>query len=55
MVICRRGNDSQFAVKKLQTALKESLAENKVSISVKDVIGGLESWSNNVDPSFPKY
>lgn len=45
-VICRRGNDSQRAVQHLQ----------KMDFtSAKDIIGGLESWSNDVDPNFPLY
>lgn len=45
-VVCRRGNDSQRAV--------QFLADNGFS-SAKDIIGGLESWANNVDPKFPAY
>ncbi|KAI4307969.1 hypothetical protein L6164_031093 [Bauhinia variegata] len=45
-VVCRRGNDSQRAVAYLQ----------KVGFtSAKDIIGGLESWTHNVDPNFPTY
>ncbi|MQM02242.1 hypothetical protein Taro_035011 [Colocasia esculenta] len=45
-VICRRGNDSQRAVKFLQ--------ENGFPMA-KDIIGGLESWSQEVDAKFPVY
>ncbi|KAK4408700.1 Adenylyltransferase and sulfurtransferase MOCS3 [Sesamum angolense] len=45
-VICRRGNDSQRAVQYLH---KMGFA------SAKDIIGGLESWAHDVDPSFPTY
>lgn len=45
-VVCRRGNDSQRAV--------QLLTENGFS-SVKDIVGGLESWAKNVDPRFPMY
>ncbi|KAH7687390.1 adenylyltransferase and sulfurtransferase protein [Dioscorea alata] len=45
-VVCRRGNDSQRAV--------QFLADKGFS-SAKDIIGGLESWANNVDPKFPAY
>ncbi|KAF8009105.1 hypothetical protein BT93_J0178 [Corymbia citriodora subsp. variegata] len=45
-VICRRGNDSQRAVNYLQ---KTGFT------SAKDIIGGLESWARDVDPSFPTY
>ncbi|EPS61089.1 hypothetical protein M569_13711, partial [Genlisea aurea] len=45
-VICRRGNDSQRAVEFL----------HKVGLScAKDIIGGLESWAKDVDPTFPTY
>ncbi|XP_057781007.1 adenylyltransferase and sulfurtransferase MOCS3 [Salvia miltiorrhiza] len=45
-VICRRGNDSQRAVELLR---KEGFP------FAKDIIGGLESWSQDVDPKFPIY
>ncbi|KAL3828935.1 hypothetical protein ACJIZ3_017737 [Penstemon smallii] len=45
-VICRRGNDSQRAVEYL----------HKMGFtSAKDIVGGLESWANDVDPKFPTY
>lgn len=45
-VVCRRGNDSQRAVQYLQ----------KMGFtSAKDIVGGLESWAQNVDPNFPTY
>ncbi|RZC46195.1 hypothetical protein C5167_039144 [Papaver somniferum] len=45
-VVCRRGNDSQRAVDYL----------HKMGFSsAKDIVGGLESWAQNVDPSFPSY
>ncbi|CUM63140.1 uncharacterized protein PRCAT00000707001 [Priceomyces carsonii] len=46
-VVCRYGNDSQLAAKKL-------LAEMGYS-NVKDIKGGLNKWSEEVDPKFPKY
>ena len=45
-VVCRRGNDSQRAVKYLK---------EKGFTSAKDIVGGLESWAQNVDPNFPTY
>ncbi|KAI4388202.1 hypothetical protein MLD38_000555 [Melastoma candidum] len=45
-VICRRGNDSQRAVHYLQ---------NTGFTSAKDIIGGIESWAQDVDPQFPTY
>lgn len=45
-VICRRGNDSQRAVQHL----------HKMGFtSARDVVGGLESWAQDVDPNFPTY
>ncbi|GAA0152489.1 ubiquitin-protein ligase [Lithospermum erythrorhizon] len=45
-VICRRGNDSQRAVEQL----------HKLGYTTaKDIIGGLESWATDIDPTFPTY
>ncbi|KAL6990568.1 Adenylyltransferase and sulfurtransferase MOCS3, partial [Sarracenia purpurea var. burkii] len=45
-VVCRRGNDPQRAVQYL----------HKMGFTfAKDIIGGLESWANDVDPNFPTY
>jgi adenylyltransferase/sulfurtransferase len=46
-VICRLGNDSQRAVKYLQSLYD--------SIKVKDIIGGLEEYALKIDHSFPRY
>lgn len=46
-VICRRGNDSQLAVKHLQAMLKHQV--------VKDVVGGLHAWTKEIDSQFPIY
>ncbi|XVF03796.1 hypothetical protein REPUB_Repub05bG0023900 [Reevesia pubescens] len=45
-VICRRGNDSQRAV--------QYLHDQGFKLA-KDIVGGLESWSHDVDPNFPMY
>ncbi|GAU25054.1 hypothetical protein TSUD_257480 [Trifolium subterraneum] len=45
-VVCRRGNDSQRAVQYLH-----KMGFN----SAKDIVGGVESWAQNVDPNFPTY
>lgn len=50
-VICRRGNDSQIAAKRLLTSLQ---AQNSDAI-VKDVIGGLHAWTQQIDDQFPIY
>ncbi|GMF97833.1 hypothetical protein B5S30_g281 [[Candida] boidinii] len=46
-VICRYGNDSQLATDYLKNELKLD--------NVKDVTGGLNSWSHYVDDKFPVY
>ncbi|KAJ3358900.1 hypothetical protein GGF32_009911 [Allomyces javanicus] len=45
VVLCRRGNDSQRAVAKLR----------EEGIECVDMIGGLEAWSSEVEPGFPRY
>lgn len=45
-VVCRRGNDSQLAVRHLG---------DKFSIKARDLIGGLHAWTKNVDNNFPIY
>lgn len=45
-VVCRRGNDSQLAVKYLADKLK---------IPSKDLIGGLHEWTRRIDENFPMY
>lgn len=47
--ICRRGNDSQKALKTIKGLLRD---ETKV---MKDVIGGLHDWTRKIDPTFPIY
>lgn len=46
VVICRRGNDSQLAVNELKQA---------GMTHVKDLIGGLLKYADQVDPTIPKY
>lgn len=47
--MCRRGNDSQKAVKHLQEILNES------NLEIKDIIGGIHAWSKKIDHTFPVY
>ncbi|KAK7485016.1 hypothetical protein BaRGS_00023794 [Batillaria attramentaria] len=47
VVVCRRGNDSQLAVKLLQSA--------DPRLDIKDIRGGLHAWARDVDPHFPVY
>ncbi len=44
--ICRRGQDSQVAAAHLAKSGRAKVV---------DVIGGLEAWSREIDPSFPTY
>jgi len=48
-VVCRRGNNSQLAVGKLRTALKD------LPVIVKDIADGLKGWAEQVDSQFPIY
>eukprot|EP01018_Ginkgo_biloba_P022626 Gb_10591 [translate_table: standard] len=45
-VVCRRGNDSQKAVQYLRSIGFHATW---------DIVGGLESWTKDVDPNFPSY
>lgn len=47
ILVCRRGNDSQKAVK--------SLKQKFPSLMIKDIIGGLYAWSAKIDSNFPTY
>ncbi|XP_045783434.1 adenylyltransferase and sulfurtransferase MOCS3 [Maniola jurtina] len=48
--ICRRGNDSQIAAKRVLDVLEENQRSR-----VKDLSGGLHAWSAHVDNEFPVY
>lgn len=48
-VLCRRGNDSQRAVLKLEQSLGNE------NVSVCDLEGGLHAWARAIDSSFPIY
>ncbi|XP_076245256.1 ubiquitin-like activating enzyme 4 [Calliopsis andreniformis] len=48
-VMCRRGNDSQKAVQRLQKIFNES------DLEIKDIIGGLRAWSKTIDHTVPVY
>ena len=59
-VVCKRGNDSQSAVqsllKRLRTVTDGSPNDKeKEGFILKDIIGGLTAWSNQIDHTFPKY
>lgn len=48
-VMCRRGNASQKATRELKNRLEEE------NVEIKDIIGGIEQWSTDVDPELPMY
>ncbi|MCJ1238534.1 Urmylation protein [Varicellaria rhodocarpa] len=50
-VICRYGNDSQLAVRRL----KQLGFDNGGKRCIGDIKGGLHSWRQEVDPSWPEY
>jgi adenylyltransferase/sulfurtransferase len=50
-VVCRLGNDSQDVVKRLEQLGFDSAH----GWDIKDIIGGLKSWREEVDPEFPEY
>jgi len=50
-VVCRRGNDSQLAV----DILNKHIGNESDVKCIKDVIGGLQAWTNTIDSSFPSY
>lgn len=52
-VICHRGNDSQLFVERLKLLIEVDKTCRKFEI--KDVIGGLEAWTNEIDQTFPRY
>ena len=46
VVVCRRGNDSQRALRRMQ----------ELGLTTgKDLLGGMEAWAREADPSFPLY
>ena len=49
-VMCRRGNASQKAVRELKNRMK-----NLDSFEIKDVIGGIGGWAQDIDPDLPMY
>ena len=47
--VCRRGNNSQEAVRQLESSLVQLECE------VKDIVGGLTAWAHKIDNSMPVY
>ncbi|KAL1963496.1 hypothetical protein VTN77DRAFT_8077 [Rasamsonia byssochlamydoides] len=50
-VVCRLGNDSQLAVRKL----KELGLDRQGERFIGDIRGGLKAWKEEVDPEWPEY
>ncbi|XP_026496053.2 adenylyltransferase and sulfurtransferase MOCS3 [Vanessa tameamea] len=48
--ICRRGNDSQIAVKRVLDVIEDEYKDK-----ITDLTGGLHAWSKYVDGEFPVY
>lgn len=47
--VCRRGNDSQLAVRQLESSLSQ------LDCHIRDIIGGLTAWAHKIDTSMPVY
>ena len=52
--VCRFGNDSQLAVRKIKELRDEKKEKGKYGY-LGDIRGGLRSWREDVDPGFPEY
>lgn len=50
-VVCRFGNDSQLAVRKLKELGYDRCGDRWIG----DIKGGLKAWKRDVDPSWPEY
>ena len=48
IAVCRLGNDSQLAVDALRSV-------SDARHQIRDLIGGLQSWSKEIDGKFPVY
>eukprot|EP00054_Salpingoeca_dolichothecata_P034924 m.270660 g.270660 ORF g.270660 m.270660 type:complete len:76 (-) comp48713_c0_seq1:43-270(-) len=65
-MVCRRGNDSQLAVRAVQQLVQEAATKEGQNndtdflqsmlgvVGIKDLRGGLHAWSR-LFPEFPKY
>ncbi|XP_021490507.1 adenylyltransferase and sulfurtransferase MOCS3 [Meriones unguiculatus] len=51
-VICKLGNDSQKAVRVLQSLRAVPELD---SLTVQDIVGGLMAWATKIDVTFPQY
>lgn len=50
-MICRRGNASQKAVREA----KKYFTDKNDCLEIKDIIGGMEKWTKEIDPEMPMY
>lgn len=70
ILLCHRGNKSHATANQLSAALKTILAQasfkstndlthmedyEPIKVEVRDVAGGLQAWSDLIDPEFPAY
>jgi adenylyltransferase/sulfurtransferase len=53
--VCRRGNDSQIAVRELKEVLTRKDQQTGFEPIIKDITGGLHAWAKTVDNNFPVY
>ncbi|CAF1096295.1 unnamed protein product [Adineta ricciae] len=52
VIVCRRGNDSQIAVRRLKELLSDI---DNIDEKLKDLEGGFQAWHTDIDPTFPLY
>jgi adenylyltransferase/sulfurtransferase len=52
VIVCRRGNDSQIAVKRLKELLSDI---DNIDEKLKDLVGGFQAWHTDIDSTFPLY
>jgi adenylyltransferase/sulfurtransferase len=52
VIVCRRGNDSQLAVKRLKELLSDI---DNIDEKIKDLEGGFQAWHTDIDSTFPLY
>ncbi|UJR28733.1 hypothetical protein I4U23_009962 [Adineta vaga] len=52
VIVCRRGNDSQIAVRRLKELLSDI---DNIDEKLKDLEGGFQAWHTDIDSTFPLY
>lgn len=53
--VCREGNDSQLAVRKMQQLGTDEIGLGSPAFNLKDITGGWEAWRRDVDAEWPQY